>query len=132
MHRTILQGNRTAARTISSRLPPQRSVTCQLTKTSPFSVSHQERAHQDYGSGAGNPVGENPQDQGPNPSEHKEHPGPPPPDVKGAQPRIHSQNEPTGEHEDHVKKHNEDGERRAEKSHSKADDPVDKEYWKRG
>ncbi|GAB7363079.1 hypothetical protein MBLNU230_g3371t1 [Neophaeotheca triangularis] len=33
----------------------------------------------DYGSGSGDPKGENPQSQGPNPSADKEHPGPPPP-----------------------------------------------------
>lgn len=33
----------------------------------------------DYGSGTGDPRGENPQSQGPNPSADKEHPGPPPP-----------------------------------------------------
>ncbi|GAB7349899.1 hypothetical protein MBLNU459_g0589t2 [Dothideomycetes sp. NU459] len=33
----------------------------------------------DYGSGEGSPVGENPQDQGSNPSADLEHPGPPPP-----------------------------------------------------
>jgi hypothetical protein len=34
-----------------------------------------------YGGGEGDPKGENPQDQGPNPSADLEHPGPPPPDV---------------------------------------------------
>jgi hypothetical protein len=38
-------------------------------------------ATQDYGSGAGNPAGEKPQDQGQNLSEGIEHPGPPPPKV---------------------------------------------------
>ena len=33
----------------------------------------------DYGSGTGDPKGEKPQEQGPNPSEKLEHPGPPPP-----------------------------------------------------
>ncbi|KAF2084965.1 hypothetical protein K490DRAFT_47825 [Saccharata proteae CBS 121410] len=33
----------------------------------------------DYGSGKGDPVGENPQDQGPSKSSDLEHPGPPPP-----------------------------------------------------
>ncbi|KAI9704504.1 MAG: hypothetical protein M1820_005578 [Bogoriella megaspora] len=33
----------------------------------------------DYGSGTGDPKGENPQSQGANPSADKEHPGPPPP-----------------------------------------------------
>lgn len=36
-------------------------------------------ASQDYGSGEGDPKGEKPQQQGPNPSEKLEHPGPPPP-----------------------------------------------------
>lgn len=35
----------------------------------------------DYGSGTGDPKGEKPLEQGPNPSADKEHPGPPPPDV---------------------------------------------------
>ena len=39
------------------------------------------RAASDYGSGAGSPVGENPQEQPKNPMEHMEHPGPPPPSV---------------------------------------------------
>ncbi|KAF2133494.1 hypothetical protein P153DRAFT_363678 [Dothidotthia symphoricarpi CBS 119687] len=38
-------------------------------------------ATQDYGSGDGNPAGENPLQQGQNPSESLEHPGPPPPKV---------------------------------------------------
>ncbi|KAF2016224.1 hypothetical protein BU24DRAFT_462405 [Aaosphaeria arxii CBS 175.79] len=38
-------------------------------------------AHQDYGSGDGNPVGENPQQQGKNPRSELEHPGPPAPKV---------------------------------------------------
>ena len=36
-------------------------------------------ASQDYGSGKGDPKGENPLEQGPNPSADVEHPGPPPP-----------------------------------------------------
>lgn len=38
-------------------------------------------ATQDYGSGKGNPAGESPQQQGQNPSENLEHPGPEPPSV---------------------------------------------------
>lgn len=49
--------------------------------TAAFSTSIPRLATQDYGSGDGNPAGENPQAQGKNPSEHLEHPGPPPPDV---------------------------------------------------
>jgi len=47
--------------------------------TAAFSTSRPSLASQDYGSGAGDPKGENPQDQGANPSADKEHPGPPPP-----------------------------------------------------
>ncbi|KAF1978589.1 hypothetical protein BU23DRAFT_564167 [Bimuria novae-zelandiae CBS 107.79] len=39
------------------------------------------RAQQDYGSGDGNPAGENPQQQGKRGREDLEHPGPPPPKV---------------------------------------------------
>ncbi|KAF2633683.1 hypothetical protein BU25DRAFT_405554 [Macroventuria anomochaeta] len=42
-------------------------------------------ATQDYGSGEGNPAGEKPQQQGQNPSENIEHPGPPPPKVARGQ-----------------------------------------------
>lgn len=104
-------------------------------------------AHQDYGSGAGNPVGENPQDQGKNPSEDKEHPGPPPPstgksqgggqqqqpseqqpskdqggsNTKGAQPKILSASPPQ-EHEasEDVQRHNKEMDQRADKAAEKA------------
>lgn len=36
-------------------------------------------SHQSYGGGEGDPKGENPQEQGSNPSADQEHPGPPPP-----------------------------------------------------
>lgn len=42
-------------------------------------------ATQGYGSGEGNPAGEKPQQQGQNPSEGIEHPGPPPPKVAKGQ-----------------------------------------------
>lgn len=42
-------------------------------------------ATSDYGSGKGNPAGEKPQQQGENPSENVEHPGPPPPKVAQGQ-----------------------------------------------
>ncbi|KAF2660459.1 hypothetical protein K491DRAFT_58457 [Lophiostoma macrostomum CBS 122681] len=51
-------------------------------------------ASQDYGSGEGDPVGEKPQQQGKNPSEHLEHPGPPPPKV--GQNKSSSPNEGSG------------------------------------
>jgi hypothetical protein len=115
-------------------------------------------ASQDYGSGEGNPAGENPQQQGKNPSENLEHPGPAPPKVaqdkgpspnegsggvskseqasseskgssggseptkkdvapgvKGAQPKILSEN-PPGEHDESVKQHNKEMDNRAEKA----------------
>jgi hypothetical protein len=47
---------------------------------STFVATIQRRhATQDYGSGEGDPKGQQPQDQGANPSADKEHPGPPPP-----------------------------------------------------
>lgn len=52
-------------------------------------------ATQDYGSGEGNPAGENPQQQGQNPSESLEHPGPPPPKVAKGQ-SSSSPNEDSG------------------------------------
>ena len=48
------------------------------TATSP-TTSIRTYASQDYGSGQGDPKGENPQEQGSNPSADIEHPGPPPP-----------------------------------------------------
>ncbi|KAH7380044.1 hypothetical protein BKA66DRAFT_465589 [Pyrenochaeta sp. MPI-SDFR-AT-0127] len=58
----------------------------------PAALSAAPRAHfqvrfasQDYGSGDGNPAGEKPQQQGKNPSENIEHPGPPPPKVAQGQ-----------------------------------------------
>lgn len=52
-------------------------------------------ATQDYGSGEGNPAGEKPQQQGQNPSENVEHPGPPPPKVARGQ-SSSSPNEDSG------------------------------------
>lgn len=52
-------------------------------------------ATQDYGSGDGNPAGEKPQQQGQNPSENLEHPGPPPPKVARGQ-SSSSPNEDSG------------------------------------
>lgn len=53
---------------------------------SPLKSAHQSTlrrlyATQSYGGGEGDPKGENPLQQGPNPAADKEHPGPPPPDV---------------------------------------------------
>jgi len=47
----------------------------------PISYTARRLASSDYGSGAGNPAGENPKDQGPSNSSQIEHPGPPAPDV---------------------------------------------------
>ena len=46
-----------------------------------FHTARTLRAQQDYGSGDGNPAGENPQQQGKRGREDLEHPGPPPPKV---------------------------------------------------
>lgn len=142
-------------------------------------------ATQDYGSGAGNPAGETPEKQGKNPSEHLEHPGPPPPKVaqgksssspnndqsesqsgkadggkssgssstspgqqsqsndgaskqgskKGAQPKILNENPPAKDANEDVKRHNEDMDKRAEKSHEQVsnedakNDKVPKRFW---
>jgi len=49
--------------------------------TSPITYTARRLASSDYGSGAGNPAGENPKDQGPSNSSQIEHPGPAAPDV---------------------------------------------------
>ncbi|KAI7205571.1 hypothetical protein KC316_g660 [Hortaea werneckii] len=53
---------------------------CSIARSNPtIAITSRRAAHQDYGSGEGNPAGENPQSQGKNPSEKVEHPGPEPP-----------------------------------------------------
>lgn len=59
-------------------------------------------ATQDYGSGKGDPLGENPQAQGKNSREDLEHPGPPPPKVAQKsqgqqQPQSQSQSQSPGQ-----------------------------------
>lgn len=49
------------------------------TQHAAFSAIPRVQATSDYGSGQGDPKGENPQEQGANPSADLEHPGPPPP-----------------------------------------------------
>jgi hypothetical protein len=49
------------------------------TQRAAFSITTRTLGTSDYGSGKGDPRGENPQDQGANPSADLEHPGPPPP-----------------------------------------------------
>lgn len=52
-----------------------------VTSRAAASVTSQHRfyAHQSYGGGEGDPKGDDPQNQGSNPSADLEHPGPPPP-----------------------------------------------------
>ena len=50
-------------------------------RLAPAATTQYRFAHQSYGGGEGDPKGENPQDQGSNPSADLEHPGPPPPSV---------------------------------------------------
>lgn len=73
---------------IPSTMPSLRLTPCLQTTTKAFQTSarvpsttliQRRFASGDYGSGTGDPVGEKPQEQGPNPSEKLEHPGPPPP-----------------------------------------------------
>merc|ERR1711939_998490 len=61
-----------------TRQPALRSLS-RSTNTPTLAFTPRRLAHQDYGSGDGNPAGENPQAQGKNPSEKVEHPGPEPP-----------------------------------------------------
>ena len=64
-------------------LPRIRSAVTSSSRQRPTSavVTQNRLAHQSYGGGDGDPKGENPQDQGSNPSADLEHPGPPPPSV---------------------------------------------------
>ncbi|KAI4214367.1 MAG: hypothetical protein LQ351_003120 [Letrouitia transgressa] len=112
-------------------------------------------ASQSYGSGEGDPKGENPQEQGANPSESQEHPGPPSPNTAeggqktkqtspskssssssensgGPQPKIFNEKVPTEESED-VKKHNEDLSKRHDRPNAEVDvkgETVEKGFWK--
>jgi len=70
---------RTALRIPILRTPFLAITTTRLATTQ--LTAHRTYATQDYGSGTGDPKGENPQEQGDNPREDLEHPGPPAPDV---------------------------------------------------
>jgi hypothetical protein len=59
--------------------PFYRSLQNSRTALRSASIQQYRHAHESYGGGEGNPKGENPQQQGSNPSAEKEHPGPPPP-----------------------------------------------------
>lgn len=59
--------------------PLYRSIQNSRTALRLTSIQQYRHAHESYGGGEGNPKGENPQQQGSNPSAEKEHPGPPPP-----------------------------------------------------
>ncbi|MCJ1312352.1 hypothetical protein MMC25_006026 [Agyrium rufum] len=63
-------------RTQASRALRPSTTTFLTTSQSP--IQSRLYAHQSYGGGEGDPKGENPQDQGANPSADKEHPGPAP------------------------------------------------------
>jgi hypothetical protein len=107
---------------------------------------------QGYGDGTGDPKGENPQSQGANPSEHKEHPGPPPPSeghgsggatkagtLAGkeassgkAQPKIHDERDGPRGGGQNVEDHNNEMKNRHDKKSSgkMEDEKVDKDFWK--
>lgn len=116
-----------------------------ITRT-PTTFVNRRLASQDYGSGDGDPKGEKPQQQGKNPSEHLEHPGPPPPSTpgggsgsdkgssqskqpqtggkskgtQGAQPKILNESPPAdGQASEEVNKHNREMDNRAEQAHEK-------------
>ncbi|MCJ1340646.1 hypothetical protein MMC09_005942 [Bachmanniomyces sp. S44760] len=123
------------------------------TSVIPSLISQRTYAHQSYGGGEGDPKGETPQDQGPNPSEHLEHPGPRSPADGGksgageggnasqessgkgsgrgnaAQPKIHSESDP-GEPSEDVKSHNEDMKKRHDRPHETDEgDAVKAGFW---
>lgn len=93
---------------LTSILRSTRSIRTFPRATLPPTYVQQNRfyAGSNYGGGEGDPKGENPQDQGSNPSAELEHPGPPPPDVgkgtgggptkKGADGHNTLQNESSG------------------------------------
>ena len=113
-------------------------------------------AQQSYGGGGGDPKGEAPQEQGHNPSEHLEHPGPPSPADKGkgkgeappesqpkpepksepkstskssgAQPKIHSGDAATHEHSEETKAHNEDMKKRHDRAHEGSKNEEDENH----
>ena len=58
-----------------------RTPSAAYSPTKPITYTARRLASSDYGSGAGNPAGENPKDQGPSNSSQIEHPGPAAPDV---------------------------------------------------
>ena len=101
-----------------------------------LSTSSQFLAHSDYGSGEVK--------DGVNPSRDKEHPGPPPPNIKndksGAEgdkgkPALHSEPKEVPELDEAARQHNEELDQRFAKSHHKdsVNDPKDKVsqgYWK--
>ena len=69
-------------------------------QTPTLTFASRRAAHQDYGSGTGDPAGENPQQQGKNPSEPNEHPGPEPPSAgkkgqQGSQQQQQQQQQPS-------------------------------------
>ena len=65
------------------RTRPSALSTLRPSRLAPSTLQHQQLrfAGSDYGGNAGQPAGETPEQQGKNPSEHLEHPGPPAPDV---------------------------------------------------
>ncbi|RMY88364.1 hypothetical protein D0861_04864 [Hortaea werneckii] len=130
-----------------TRQPALRSL-ARSTNTPTLAFTPRRLAHQDYGSGDGNPAGENPQAQGKNPSEKAEHPGPEPPTAGkkageksqqqqqggSQQPSSSSSNNNKGTHgaaqprilndpppsaSGEVEQHNREMDQRAEKSHEK-------------
>ncbi|KAI6865634.1 hypothetical protein KC338_g4990 [Hortaea werneckii] len=131
-----------------TRQPALRSLT-RSTNTPTLAFTPRRLAHQDYGSGDGNPAGENPQAQGKNPSEKAEHPGPEPPSAgkkageksqqqgsqqqqqpsssssnnnnKGTQDAAQPRilNDPPPSASGEVEQHNREMDQRAEKSHEK-------------
>lgn len=79
MRTTLSHLARPAAR-LTAR-PATRSTILLAPGRRAFANATRLAAQQDYGSGSGDPKGEKPGEQGKNPREDLEHPGPPAPDV---------------------------------------------------
>ncbi|KAB8339204.1 hypothetical protein FH972_022138 [Carpinus fangiana] len=108
---------------------------------SALSTSSKQLSGSDYGGGDSMPDGQKPHQQGKNPSEHLEHPGPKSPADEGGspsnggdsastngkpKPKIHSDRANQGELSEEAKQHNEEHHTRHDRSSSGKDEQVNK------
>ena len=137
-----------------SSLRPSHSILAAIRQTLRYkpAVAPKRFYAQGYGDGEGDPKGEHPESQGGNPSEHKEHPGPPPPKeghgsggaTKAetstdsgapsgkAQPKIHDERNGPRAGGQNVEDHNNEMKNRHDKKREEhgEDEKVDKSFWK--